>query len=80
MLPPRPMTIAKGCRLTIHNVHYLLALMASARAAIIADKYPEFLRSYFKRIHKDPLKYPAWAVTALRNVGVDLLLDVEVGN
>ena len=69
--------LLKGRRLTMHNVHYLLALMASARAAIIADTYPQFLRSYFKRIYKHPSKYPTWAVTALRNVGVDLLLDPE---
>ncbi|MCJ1227603.1 hypothetical protein MMC12_004259 [Toensbergia leucococca] len=59
--------------LTIHNVHFLLSLMRDARDAIIEDRYPDFIRSYFDRVHKgDRSKVPAWAVTALKAVGVDL--------
>ena len=60
-------------RLTMHNVHYLLSLMKTMRNAIIEDQYPEFLHRYFGRLYEgDKSKIPSWAVTALRNVGVDL--------
>ncbi|MCJ1479321.1 hypothetical protein MMC13_008006 [Lambiella insularis] len=62
--------------LTMHNVHYLLHLMGQARSAIIEDRYPAFLKEYFSRLYKgDSDKFPAWAVTALRGVGVDLLAE-----
>ena len=61
-------------RLTMHNVHYLLALMGKVRAAIIEDRYPDFLRAYFDKAYGgDGTRVPTWAVTALREVGVDLL-------
>lgn len=61
--------------LSIHNVHHLLSLMGSARQAILEDRYPEFLREFFSNLYKgDKLKYPKWAVEALRGVGVDLLV------
>ncbi|KAM0095839.1 hypothetical protein ACP6JD_000650 [Aspergillus fumigatus] len=61
--------------LTIHNVHYLLNLMGSARQAILEDRYPAFLREFFDNLYGDKAKFPEWAVTALRGVGVDLLAD-----
>ncbi|KAI9888167.1 MAG: hypothetical protein M1823_000102 [Watsoniomyces obsoletus] len=65
--------------LTLHNVHYLLSLMRSARAAIIEDRYPAFVRGFFDRIYdSDRKKFPPWAVTALRKVNVDLLADDPV--
>ncbi len=61
-------------RLTMHNVHYLLSLMGKVRAAIVEDRYPEFLRAYFNKAYGgDMTRVPTWAVTALREVGVDLL-------
>lgn len=61
-------------RLTMHNVHFLLSLMKKAREAIIEDRYPEFLHDYFGRLYGgDVSKIPQWAVTALKNAGVDLL-------
>ena len=57
----------------MHNVHYLLSLMGRVRAAIMDDRYPEFLRSYFRSAYGDMQKVPTWATTALRKVGVDLL-------
>ncbi len=57
----------------MHNVHYLLSLMGEVRAAIIEDRYPEFLCSYFRRAYGDKQKIPTWAITALEKVGVDLL-------
>lgn len=59
--------------LTMHNVHYLLSLMKSAREAIIEDRYPAFLKSFFGKLYDDRTKFPEWAVVALRSVGVDLL-------
>lgn len=61
-------------RLTMHNVHHLLSLMGTVRAAITEDRYPDFLRSYFRKLYGgDMRKIPIWASTALRQVGVDLL-------
>ncbi|ODM21613.1 putative queuine tRNA-ribosyltransferase [Aspergillus cristatus] len=61
--------------LTIHNVHYLLALMGSARQAIIEDRFPAFLREFFSKLYGDKSNSPEWVVGALRRVGVDLLAD-----
>ena len=60
--------------LTIHNVWYQLDLMRSVRDAIIEDKYPAFLKQFFKDQHGgDKSKFPDWAVEALLTVGVDLM-------
>jgi queuine tRNA-ribosyltransferase len=60
--------------LTIHNVWYQLALMRSVREAIVEDRYPAFLKTFFSDLHGgDKGKYPDWAVDALKQVGVDLL-------
>jgi queuine tRNA-ribosyltransferase catalytic subunit len=69
------MKLANSIRLTMHNVHYLLSLMGLARQAIIEDRYPQFLISYFKQIYREKSNYPQWAVTALQGVGVDLLAN-----
>lgn len=62
--------------LSMHNVHYLLDLMARAREAIVEERYPAFLKKYFSGLHAgDKSKYPQWAVDALRDVGVDLMID-----
>lgn len=59
----------------MHNVHHLLSLMGRVRAAIIEDRYPEFLHSYFRTLYGgDIAKIPKWASTALKKVGVDLLM------
>lgn len=57
----------------MHNVHYLLSLMGSARQAIIEDRFPAFLRDFFGKLYGEKTKYPEWVVTALRGVGVDLM-------
>jgi queuine tRNA-ribosyltransferase len=50
--------------------------MRSARAAIVADRYPDFVRRFFGDLYgSDRTKFPEWAVTALRQVNVDLLAD-----
>lgn len=61
--------------LTMHNVHYQLNLMKQVRQAIIDDRYPSFLKEFFGKLYDEKSKYPEWAVTALKGVGVDLLAD-----
>jgi tRNA-guanine family transglycosylase len=62
--------------LTMHNVHYQLDLMRRAREAIVEDRYPAFVKDFFGALYdQDSNKYPEWAVTALRGVGVDLRSD-----
>jgi queuine tRNA-ribosyltransferase catalytic subunit len=55
---------------TIHNVHYQLNLMKRVREAILEDRYPAFVKSFFGRLYPDGA--PHWAVDALQGVGVDL--------
>ena len=57
--------------LTMHNTHYQLALMTAMRESIIADKFEEFVQQYFADNYGDA-PYPEWAVTALRNVNIDI--------
>lgn len=60
--------------LSMHNVHFLLDLMRRVREAVLEDRFPAFLRGYFGKMYGgDKEKFPAWAVEALRGVGVDLL-------
>ncbi len=61
--------------LTLHNVWYQLNLMREARTAIIEDRFPAFIREFFGRLYPDRQSFPAWAVGALRGVGVDLMED-----
>lgn len=59
--------------LTLHNVWYLLDLMKEARQAILEDRYPEFLREFFRKLYTDNGKeVERWAVDALKGVGVRL--------
>ena len=58
----------------MHNVHYMLALMAEAREAVIKDKYPAFIRRFFGLYYGGDLsKVPTWAREALEGVGVKLV-------
>ncbi|KAI6247946.1 Queuine tRNA-ribosyltransferase catalytic subunit [Erysiphe necator] len=60
--------------LTLHNVWYMLTLMASIRKAIIEDCFPQFIKTFFADLYQsDQTKYPTWAIEALRGVGVDLM-------
>jgi hypothetical protein len=50
--------------------------MRLAREAIMADRYPQFVKDFFGKLYDSKKeKYPAWAVTALQGVGLDLLSD-----
>ncbi|KAK6437253.1 hypothetical protein LTR95_006552 [Oleoguttula sp. CCFEE 5521] len=60
--------------LSMHNVFYQLGLMGRIRQAILEDRYPEFLKGYFRKLYAgDKSRYPDWAVGALKEVGVDLM-------
>lgn len=60
--------------LTMHNIQYMLDLTRRMREAIVEDRYPEFLKDYFRTLYDGRKEmYPDWAVQALRGVGVDLL-------
>lgn len=61
--------------LTLHNVWYQLNLMRQVREAIIADRYPAFLKEFFGKLYASREEYPVWAVETLRVVGVDLMAD-----
>lgn len=62
--------------LTIHNVWYQLSLMKSVRQAIIEDRFPSFLKQFFRDLHHgEKERYPEWAKEALLTVGVDLMID-----
>lgn len=59
--------------LTIHNVWYQLNLMKQIREAIIADRYPAFVREFFSNLYEDRSETPEWAVGALKSVGLDIM-------
>lgn len=50
--------------------------MGQVRDAILADRYPEYLKRFFKTYFGDK-GYPKWSVDALKSVGVDLLEGIE---
>jgi queuine tRNA-ribosyltransferase catalytic subunit len=50
----------------------MLQLMKQVQAAILEDRYPEFVRAFFAKIYQRREDFPAWAVNAMSAVGVDL--------
>ena len=52
-------------------MHFQLRLMKKIREAILEDKYPEFVRQFVKSNYPDG-DYPAWAVNALKHVGINV--------
>ncbi|RDA88647.1 hypothetical protein CP532_4125 [Ophiocordyceps camponoti-leonardi (nom. inval.)] len=61
--------------LSIHNVWYQLNLMREVRQSIIEDTFPSLIRRFFADRHASKADYPAWAVEALKSVGVDLMSE-----
>ncbi|KAG7255518.1 hypothetical protein CRUP_009305 [Coryphaenoides rupestris] len=57
---------------TIHNISYQLSLMRSVRQSIVDGRFPEFVRSFMKRMFPPGERYPRWAVDALASVNVTL--------
>ena len=63
--------------ITIHNVTFQAQVMGRARDAIVAGRFPDYLRKFFEEYFGDQ-GYPEWCVNALRSVGVDLLEGKDV--
>lgn len=58
--------------LTLHNLVFQARLMGQARTAILEDRFPAYLKTFFSGYYKNG-QYPEWCVNALGSVGVDLL-------
>lgn len=58
--------------ITIHNIAYQLTLMRSVRESIVEGRFPEFIRTFMKRLFPSGDQYPSWAVDALASVNVTL--------
>uniref|UniRef100_A0A8C8CE14 Queuine tRNA-ribosyltransferase catalytic subunit 1 n=1 Tax=Oncorhynchus tshawytscha TaxID=74940 RepID=A0A8C8CE14_ONCTS len=58
--------------ITIHNISYQLTLMRSMRQSIIDGLFPDFVRTFMKRMFPSPEQYPGWAVDALGTVNITL--------
>jgi queuine tRNA-ribosyltransferase catalytic subunit len=50
----------------------MLQLMGQIRAAVLEDRYPDFVRAFFAKIYAHRENFPAWAVNAMSAVGVEL--------
>lgn len=62
---------------TQHNLVFQARVMGGARDAIMENRFPEYLRSFFE-LYFGTQGYPEWCVNALRSVGVDLLQGKDV--
>ncbi|KAL4073889.1 tRNA-guanine(15) transglycosylase-like protein [Scleroderma citrinum] len=62
---------------TQHNLVFQAQVMGYARDAIIEERFPDYLRTFFANYFGNQ-GYPEWCVNALRSVGVDLLDEKEV--
>ncbi|MEQ2259415.1 Queuine tRNA-ribosyltransferase catalytic subunit 1, partial [Xenotaenia resolanae] len=47
-----------------------LTLMRSVRQSIVEGRFPEFIRTFMKRMFPSRDQYPSWAVEALASVNV----------
>ena len=63
---------AAGSLLSIHNIAYQMSLMKSIRESITHDRFPQFIRQFFKDMYADPADIPQWAVNALAKVNINL--------
>nr|XP_023677681.1 queuine tRNA-ribosyltransferase catalytic subunit 1 [Paramormyrops kingsleyae] len=58
--------------ITIHNVAYQLSLMSAVRESIVGGRFPQFVRTFMRRMFPSPEQYPSWAVEALASVNITL--------
>ncbi|KAG8816110.1 hypothetical protein FRC17_000461 [Serendipita sp. 399] len=81
---PCPTCSSGTSRALLHNLitHETVAahvfqarLVGQARDAIMQDKYPQYLKEFFRE-YFGTSGYPRWCIDALKSVGVDLLEDV----
>ena len=56
---------------TYHNVHYMMRLMREIREAIVAQRFPEYVRE-FVRGHYPDGDVPPWVVNALKAAEITL--------
>lgn len=49
-----------------------LTLMQSVRQSIVEGRFPEFIRTFMKRMFPSRDQYPSWAVDALASVNITL--------
>ncbi|KAJ1736298.1 Queuine tRNA-ribosyltransferase catalytic subunit 1 [Coemansia biformis] len=67
-----------GCHLvTVHNIAFQMRLMRDIREAIVADRFPQFVRSFMET--RFGRTVPLWIVQALQSVGVDLTTPDATG-
>ncbi|XP_001623330.3 queuine tRNA-ribosyltransferase catalytic subunit 1 [Nematostella vectensis] len=57
--------------ITIHNISYQMQLMRGIRESIKADKFPQFVRDFMRRMYPEG-EYPKWVVEALLSANIDL--------
>ncbi|XP_061080521.1 queuine tRNA-ribosyltransferase catalytic subunit 1 [Conger conger] len=57
---------------TIHNIAYQLSLMRAVRTSILEGRFPEFVRTFMRRMYPSQETYPSWAVEALASVNITL--------
>ncbi|KAK2836201.1 hypothetical protein Q7C36_014070 [Tachysurus vachellii] len=58
--------------ITIHNISYQLTLMRAVRQSIIEQRFPEFVRSFMRRMFPNDEPHPSWVVDALASVNITL--------
>ena len=56
---------------TFHNVTYMQRLGRDIRAAIVEQRYPEYVRAFVRRHHPDDA-VPQWIRTGLELAGIEL--------
>merc|ERR1712062_191956 len=57
--------------LSIHNLYHQKRLMTEMRDAILADKFPLWVRNYIKINYGMDKNLPEWASFGLAEVGID---------
>jgi len=57
--------------ITLHNIAYLTNLMSEARAALLENRFPDFIRS-FMHLQYPNADFPEWAVQAFASAGIEL--------
>lgn len=57
--------------LSVHNVAFQMNLMKSIRESIKENRFPEFVKSFMKKVYPDH-QYPKWIRDALHSVNINL--------
>jgi len=63
---------AVACHLlSVHNITYQLRLMTGMRNAIIADTFPDFVKTFMGDMYENQ-PVPAWVTNSLKAVGIEV--------